>query len=311
MTAMRAVRQDELGGPEVLRLVKAERPEPAYGEILVKVHAAGLNPVDGKVRADGGLSGEAPPYGVGWDVSGTVAAVGPGVQRFRVGEGVYGMPRFPVSVGAYAEYVTGPTRHFSPKPAGLSHVEAAALPLAGLTAYQSLVDFAQIRAGQRVLIHAAAGGVGHLAVQLAKAKGAFVIGTASAAKHDYLKGIGADEVVDYTAVDFAAVVGEVDIVLDGVGGDYSRRSAPIVRDGGVLVMLPGPVDLPESEHARIRAGWNAVEPDPLGLAALTELVEAGKLKPTVSQTFGLEDAAKAHELLDSGRTIGKIVLTVA
>ncbi|WP_344472587.1 NADP-dependent oxidoreductase [Glycomyces algeriensis] len=308
---MRAIVQNALGGSEVLELAEVERPEPGAGEILVKVHAAGLNPVDWKVRTYGAITGDPTPFTVGWDVSGTVEAVGPGVRLYRVGDEVYGMPRFPEFAGAYAEYVTAPARHFAPKPAGLSHEEAAALPLAALTAYQSLVDIAGLQAGQKVLIHAAAGGVGHLAVQIAKAKGAYVIATASAAKHEYLRGLGADEVIDYTAGDFAEQVSGVDVVLDGVGGDYAARSAAVVRDGGHLVILPSPAEIPESELARINAGYNIVEPDLGGLKAITALVESGRLTPTVSETYALEDAAKAHESLEQGRTIGKIVLTIA
>lgn len=311
MTTMRTVTQDELGGPEVLQIKEVERPEPGIGEILVKVHAAGTNPADWKVRAHGGLAGEQPPFTLGWDVSGTVEAVGFGVRLFKVGDEVFGMPRFPQYAGGYAEYVAAPARQFAPKPVSLSHVEAAALPLAGLTAFQALVDTAGVEAGQKVLIHAAAGGVGHLAVQIAKAKGAHVIATASAAKHAYLKGIGADEVVDYTAVDFAETVSGVDIVIDAVGGDYAARSAPVVRDGGHLVILPGPAEVPAAEAARIKAGFMMVEIDRSGLQALAALVDAGKLTPTVAETYALDDVAKAHASLESGRTIGKIVLTVA
>jgi NADPH:quinone reductase-like Zn-dependent oxidoreductase len=309
MAMMRTVTQDELGGPEVLKVVEVERPEPGVGEILVRVHAAGTNPVDWKSRAFGGLQARKPPFTLGWDVSGTVEAVGFGVRLFAVGDEVYGMPRFPHFANGYSEYVTAPARHFAPKPAGLTHAEAAALPLAGLTAYQALVDIAGVQAGQRVLVHAAAGGVGHLAVQIAKAKGAYVIATASAAKHDYLRGIGADEVIDYTAVDFAAEVNDIDIVLDGVGDEYTARSAPVVRDGGHLITLPGPAEVPAAEEARIKSGFMIVEPDQTGLYALTALVEAGRLQPTVSATFPLEHVAKAHEALATGRTIGKIVLT--
>ncbi|MEV3935794.1 NADP-dependent oxidoreductase [Glycomyces sp. NPDC049804] len=308
---MRTVTQDELGGPEVLKVVEVERPEPGVGEILVRVRAAGTNPVDWKSRAFGGLQARKPPFTLGWDVSGTVEAVGFGVRLFAVGDEVYGMPRFPQFANGYSEYVTAPARHFAPKPAGLTHAEAAALPLAGLTAYQALVDIAGVEAGQRVLVHAAAGGVGHLAVQIAKAKGAYVIATASAAKHDYLRGLGTDEVVDYTAVDFAVEVNDIDIVLDGVGDEYTARSAPVVRNGGHLITLPGPAEVPAAEEARIKSGFMIVEPDQTGLRALTALVEAGRLRPTVSATFPLEHVAKAHEALATGRTIGKIVLTTA
>jgi len=307
---MRTVTQEALGGPEVLHVAEVERPEPGTGEILVKVHAAGTNPVDWKSRAHGGLQARKPPFTLGWDVSGTVEAVGFGVRLYAVGDEVYGMPRFPHFANAYAEYVTAPTRHFAPKPANLTHVEAAALPLAGLTAYQALVDIAGVEAGQQVLVHAGAGGVGHLAVQIAKAKGAYVIATASAAKREYLEGIGADRVIDYAATDFADVLKDLDIVLDCVGGDYTARSAPVVRDGGHLITLPGPAEVPTAEEARINSGFMLVEPDQIGLLAITELVESGRLTPTVSATFPLEEAGKAHEALATGRTVGKIVLTV-
>src|SRR5690606_14074799 len=178
------------GGTEVLRLVETERPEPYYGEVLVRVHAAGVNPVDPAARERGLYIGQ-PPFTLGWDVSGVVEAVGIGVTRFEVGDGRYGMPRFPHQAGTHAEYVTAPSRHFDHKPESLSHVEAAAMPLTGLTAWQALIEHAGLAAGQTVLVHAAAGGIGHLAVQIAKSVGARVIGTASAAKHEFVRGLGA------------------------------------------------------------------------------------------------------------------------
>ncbi|MDA1358169.1 NADP-dependent oxidoreductase [Glycomyces luteolus] len=312
MTTMRTVTQQHLGGPEVLELVEIDKPQPGPGEVLVKVHAAGINPVDWKTRANGGLQGRKPPFRLGWDVSGTVEAVGFGVRLYKVGDEVYGMPRFPQFADAYSEFVTAPARHFAPKPAGLSHVEAAALPLAALTAYQALVDIAKLEPGQKILVHAAAGGVGHLAVQIAKAKGAYVIATASAEKHEYLRGSGADEVIDYTAVDFAEAVSGIDVVLDAISSeDYQTRSAKVLRDGGALITLAGPVVLPEAEQERITAGFMLVEPDLAALQAISALVEEGKLAPTVSATFPLEEVAEAHRSGESGRTIGKIVLTVA
>jgi NADPH:quinone reductase-like Zn-dependent oxidoreductase len=309
MAKMRTVVQDELGGPKVLRISEVDRPEPASGEILVRVHAAGVNPVDWKTRATGGMIGRKPPFTVGWDVSGTVEAVGPGVRIYQAGDEVYGMPLFPRLANAYAEYLVAPARHFDFKPARLSHVEAAALPLAGLTAYQALVDTANLQPGQRVLVHAAAGGVGHLAVQIAKAKGAYVIGTASAAKHEYLASIGADEAVDYREVDFTTVVDTVDVVVDPIGGEYTARSASVLKDGGYLLsVIPG--DLSEDEQRRVRAGFILVEADWSGMKGLSALVEAGQLTPTVSETFTLAEAGKAHESLAAGRTTGKIVLTV-
>ncbi len=199
---MRSVRQSTVGGPEVLELVEVPRPAPGPTEVLVRVAAAGVNPVDWKVRARGGFLGE-PPFTVGWDVAGEVEEVGFGVTRFAPGDRVFGMPRFPREAAAYSEYVTSPSRQLARIPENVSDIEAAALPLAGLTAWQALVETADVQPGQRVLILAAAGGVGHLAVQIAKARGAYVLGTARAAKHAFLRELGVDEAIDYTQVDVA------------------------------------------------------------------------------------------------------------
>ncbi|WP_371498325.1 NADP-dependent oxidoreductase [Kitasatospora sp. NBC_00374] len=311
---MTVVTQDALGGPEVLRTEERERPVPGPTEVLVRVHAAGINPTDFKTRAFGGLLRAEPPFVLGHDVSGVVEAVGVGVTLFEPGDEVYGMLDYPNLLGGYGEYVTAPARRFVPKPAALSHAEAAALPLVALTAWQALTDRAGLQPGQRVLVHAAAGGVGHVAVQLAKALGGYVIGTASAGKHGFVKGLGADEVIDYTAVDFASAVSEVDVVLDTVGDDYSARSLPLVRDGGTLVSLAGwAVNevKPQAAERGVWAGFLLVEPDRAALLAVNELVAAGKLRVEVSTVLPLAEAAKAHELLESGRTVGKIVLSVA
>ncbi|MER5869609.1 NADP-dependent oxidoreductase [Streptomyces sp. NPDC002044] len=307
---MRAVVVSKWGGPEVLVETQAERPEPGMGEVLVRVHAAGVNPVDWKTRESGALIPWGPVPAVGWDVSGTVEAVGPGVTLYRAGDEVYGMPRFPQQAGAYAEYVTAPARHFARKPASLDHVQAAALPLAALTAWQALVDTAGVTAGQRVLVHAAAGGVGHLAVQIAKARGAYVIGTASAAKHGLLRELGADEVIDYRTTDFEDVVSDVDVVIDAVGGDNGRRSLKVLKAGGHLVTLPGPDGVPDGADG-VHAVWLLVEPDLGGLREIAALADRGLLKPLIEAVLPLEQAAKAHELGERGRTTGKIVLTVA
>ncbi|MEU2394805.1 NADP-dependent oxidoreductase [Streptomyces sp. NPDC007369] len=309
---MRAVVVSQWGGPEVLTEVETARPEPGLNEILVRVHAAGVNPVDWKTRASGALIGWGEVPMVGWDVSGTVEAVGPGVTLYRPGDEVYGMPHFPRQAGGYAEYVVAPARHFARKPASLDHVQAAALPLAALTAWQALVDGADVRPGDRVLVHAAAGGVGHLAVQIAKARGAYVIGTASAAKHGLLRGLGADEVVDYRSQDFTEVVADVDVVLDALGGEVARRSLEVLKPGGRLVSLPGPDDVPAGAAERgVHAAWTLVEPDRKGLEEIAALADRGLLKPLVETVLPLEQAAKAHEIGEQGRTTGKIVLTVA
>ncbi|MFF8092976.1 NADP-dependent oxidoreductase [Streptomyces sp. NPDC016675] len=306
---MRAVVVEQWGGPQELSEREIERPEPGLGEVLVRVRAAGVNPVDWKTRATGSLIEWGTPPAVGWDVSGTVEAVGPGVGVFRPGDEVFGMPLFPRQAGGYAEYVVAPARHLARKPAGLTHVEAAALPLAALTAWQALVDTADVRPGERVLVHAAAGGVGHLAVQIAKTRGAHVIGTASAAKHALVRELGADEVIDYRSVRFEDVVSDVDVVLDGLGGRTAERSLRVVREGGRLITLPGPDDVPAAPEG-VRAMWMLVEPDHHGLREIAALVERGSLKPVVETVLPLAQAAKAHEIGEQGRTTGKIVLTV-
>ncbi|MEU8778969.1 NADP-dependent oxidoreductase [Streptomyces sp. NPDC048606] len=307
---MRAMVVTEFGDSEKMVEREVDRPEPGLNEVLVRVCAAGVNPVDWKTRRSGGLIEWGAVPVVGWDVSGTVEAVGGGVTIFRPGDEVYGMPLFPRQAGGYAEYVVAPARHLAPKPAALSHVEAAALPLAALTAWQALVDTADVRPGERVLVHAAAGGVGHLAVQIAKARGAYVIGTASAGKHELLRSLGADEVVDYREVAFEDAVSAVDVVLDGLGGDTAERSLKVLRPGGRLVTLPGPDALP-AEPGDVRADWVLVEPDHLGLREIAALVEAGSLKPLIDTVLPLERAAEAHGIGELGRTTGKIVLTVA
>ncbi|MET7756505.1 NADP-dependent oxidoreductase [Streptomyces sp. NPDC005389] len=306
---MRAVVVEQWGGPENLVEREVERPEPGLGEVLVRVHAAGVNPVDWKTRAGGALIEWGAVPAVGWDVSGTVEAVGPGVGILRPGDEVFGMPLFPRQAGAYAEYVVAPARHLARKPASLTHVEAAALPLAALTAWQALVDAADVRPGERVLVHAAAGGVGHLAVQIAKARGAYVIGTASAGKHDLVRELGADEVVDYRETPFEDVVSDVDVVLDGIGGETAERSLKVLRDGGRLITLPGPDDVPAAQDG-VRASWVLVEPDHLGLREIAALVESGRLRPVVDVVVPLAEAAKAHTIGERGRTTGKIVLAV-
>ncbi|MFE8935916.1 MULTISPECIES: NADP-dependent oxidoreductase [unclassified Streptomyces] len=307
---MRAVVVERWGGPENLVERDVERPGPGLNEVLVRVHAAGVNPVDWKTRASGALIGWGSVPAVGWDVSGTVEAVGPGVGHLRPGDEVFGMPLFPRQAGAYAEYVVAPARHLAPKPASLTHVEAAALPLAGLTAWQALVDAADVRPGERVLVHAAAGGVGHLAVQIAKARGAYVIGTASAAKHALVRELGADEVVDYREVRFEDVLRDVDVVLDGIGGETAERSLKVLRPGGRLITLPGPDDVPAAPDG-VRAVWVLVEPDHLGLRELAALVERGELRPVADTVLPLAEAAEAHAIGEEGRTTGKIVLTVS
>ncbi|MEU8790418.1 NADP-dependent oxidoreductase [Streptomyces sp. NPDC048643] len=312
VNTMRAISQNVLGGPEVLEEVTVERPAPRPNEILVRVRAAGVNPTDWKHRANGGFLGE-PPFVLGWDVSGVVEATGIGVALFQPGDEVFGMLSYPFGHGSHAEYVTAPARAFTLKPSSIDHTQAAALPLVSLTAWQALTERADVRPGQRVLIHAAAGGVGHVAVQIAKARGAYVIGTASAGKHDFLRSIGVDEPIDYTSVDFADAVRDVDVVLDPIGGETGLRSLRVLRPGGVVVsIIPVGSDefYEEAERLGVRAIRMLVDADQAGMRAVAGLVEEGALRATVAETFPLGDAAKAHALGETGRTAGKLVLTV-
>ncbi|GAA1711349.1 NADP-dependent oxidoreductase [Fodinicola feengrottensis] len=311
-TMMRAVRCKAWGGPDVLELIETARPEPGLAEVLVRVHATSVNPTDWKSRmAGGGITGE-PPI-LGYDVSGVVEVAGPGVTLFQPGDEIFGMPRFPQQASTYAEYVTAPARHFTRKPASLDHLHAAALPLAGLTAWQALTETADVRPGQRVLIHAAAGGVGHLAVQIAKARGAYVIGTASEAKHAFLRGLGADELIDYRQQDFAEAVKEIDVVLDTIGGDYFDRSLKVLRPGGFLISLTELIEpdrIAAAASLGISAGFTLVEADYAGMKALAGLVDAGQLRVEIDSVFPLAEAAAAHRHGETGRTTGKIVLAV-
>ncbi|MDX8536290.1 NADP-dependent oxidoreductase [Mesorhizobium abyssinicae] len=308
---MRAVTQNTVGGPDVL--VIADRPDPApkAGEVLVRVSAAGINPVDGAVR--GGhypLLGE-PPFILGWDISGTIEALGPDVSGLKVGDQVFGMPHFPKQAAAYAELAVAPADEIAPKPDSIDHIHAAALPLAGLTAWQGLVRHGGLRKGQRVLVHAAAGGVGHLAVQIAKVLGAHVIATASPDKLDFVRSIGADEVIDYTSGDFTEKVRDVDLVLDAIGGDHADKSLKVVRDGGVLVSLLNVHDATRAKAAArgIRVERMSVVPDRDGLVELGKLVDAKKLAVHVAESFPLAQAGDAHAFL-AARPIGKVVLAV-
>ncbi|MCP2202678.1 NADPH:quinone reductase [Lentzea flava] len=302
---MRVITQKTVGDASVLEVAEVERPVPGAGEVLVKVGAAGVNPIDTYVRAGAfPLLGE-PPFTVGWDVAGTVEQVGEGVEKFEAGDEVYGLLAFPGTGGGYAEYAVVKESDLARRPSHLTVQEAGALPMVALTAWQALVGRAGVSAGQRVLIHAAAGGVGHVAVQIAKARGASVIGTASAAKHDFLRSLGADEVVDYRHQDFTEIE-PVDVVFDLIGGEYAERSAKVLKPGGVLVSAipsnPG-FDVDRAVDLGIRFElFGSLAPSGADLEALPQL------KVQLDHVVPLADAAKAHELVESKRTTGKVVL---
>jgi NADPH:quinone reductase-like Zn-dependent oxidoreductase len=301
---MSAITQYTFGDPDVLELARLDRPEPGPGEALVRVHAAGVNPSDWKIRSGLLPRFGAPPFVLGLDFAGT---------REDTGEEVYGVVYPPR--GAYAEFTVASLDRLARKPATTDWVQTAALPTAGLTAYQPLVGVAKIGPGDRVLIHAAAGGVGHLAVQIAKSRGAYVIGTARAAKHGFLRGLGADELIDYTTTDFTTAVRAVDVVLDPIGAEYAVRSLDVLTPDGILLDVRGTG--PDRDEVRakaaargIRYGEFRMAPTTEDLQAIAWLVDEGALRVSVEQVFPLEHAAKAHKLSETGRAAGKLVLTV-
>jgi len=306
---MKAVQIHSFGGPEVLRLEEIPRPEPKPDELLVRILAAGVNPVDWKIRE--GRMGRIPlPAILGSDFSGEIEALGPGVTEFRVGEPVFGVVAD--ESGSYAEYAVAPVSQVVEKPSALSHVEAAALPIASLTAWQALFDAANLRPGQKVLIHAAAGGVGSFAVQFARWKGAQVIGTASAQHIARVRELGAQEVINYREERFEEVVQDVDVVLDTVGGDTQERSWKVLRKGGILVSIVQPPS-PEAAAARgVRSTFlrsNHQRKDELN--EISQLVVSGQIKVFVGATLPLSEARQAQELSQDGHTEGKIVLRMA
>jgi NADPH:quinone reductase-like Zn-dependent oxidoreductase len=308
MANMRAAVIHEFGNSDVLRLESVSVPQPSEGQILVRVHATSINPVDWKSRAGRGVAGSQPfPIILGWDVSGVVESLGANVTDFKVGDEVYGMPLFPGLAKTYADYMVAPASELAKKPANISHSEAAALPLVALTAYQGL-EVINLTAGEKMLVHAAAGGVGHVAVQLAKARGAKVIGTASARNHDFLKSLGVDETIDYTETPFESVVKNVAAVFDCVGGEVLPRSFSVLRSGGRLVTIAGqpPEDLAK-KHG-VQAFRILVKPDRAGLEVIKSLVEKGQVKPVVTAESPLEDIAKAHDLVAEGHVRGKVVV---
>lgn len=303
------VRLERYGPPEVLALGRGPRPSCGPGEVLVRVVAAGVNRIDAKTRAGLGVAAlNELPMILGWDLAGTVVGVGEGVDDLRAGDRVYGMPRFPVEAGCYAGYAVAPADEIAAAPERVDLATAAAVPLCGLTALQALTEHARVGPGQTVLVHAGAGGVGHLAVQLAKILGARVVTTASAANAAFLADLGADEVIDYAREPFEQRPEGVDVVVDAVGGAVGRRSLDALRPGGRLVAL---TDDPDGDAARARgvhAERMRVRPDRAGLVRLAELVDADRLRVTVAARLPLARAGEAHELSEAGHVRGKVVL---
>ncbi len=312
MKTMKAVRIHTYGGPEVLVHEEVPRPQPQNGELLVRVKAAAVNPVDWKIR-EGYLKEMLPhslPLTMGWDVSGVVEETGPGVIRFKIGDEIFSRPDL-LRNGTYAEYVVIRETEVAFKPESVDHLHAAAIPLAGITAWKSLIEAAGIAPGQKVLIHGAAGGVGSYAVQLAKWRGAHVIATASIHNHDYLHGLGADEVVDYRSLRFEESVHDVDAVFDTIGGETQERSWRVLKKGGILVSIVAPPPEETAAAHGVRQAFVFIQPDAAVLAELAKLVDAGKLRTYVEKVLPLYEARQAQELSQEGHVRGKIVLKVA
>jgi NADPH:quinone reductase-like Zn-dependent oxidoreductase len=315
---MKTVRIHAFGGVDVLRYEEVERPEPQVGEVLVRVRAAGVNPIDCVSRDHPYrvTTGSAQfPYTLGWDISGEVVALGEGVTRYRVGDQVYGMPRFPHEARAYSQYVTAPVGDLAHKPRGLTHQEAASIPLVGLTAWQSLFDSIDLRAGQTVLITGGSGGVGHLAIQFAKWKGARVVTTTSTRNVGFVSDLGADMVIDYTRQTLRDVIMDVDTILDTVGGEALREAFQIVKRVSTIVSLPGHAGVqaigdelaPQHDVTFI---FKPVHPSGAQLAQIASLFDAGQAKTHLEAIFPLKNVAQAHVLVESGRVRGKVVLGV-
>lgn len=310
---MRAAQITEYGGPEVIKFnADAERPQPGEGQVLVEVYAASINPFDWKVR-EGYMKDSLPlnfPATLGGDVAGVVAELGDGVAGFTVGDEVFGQANAAGGQGSYAEYTLVKASSLTHKPAALSWEEAAALPLTGVSAVQALVDHMNVQAGQKILIHGGAGGIGSFAIQLAKHLGAYVATTAGADDTDYVKSLGADEVIDFRTQKFEDLLTGYDAVFDTIGKDTFTRSFAVLKPGGIIVsMVEKDGDALAKQHS-VAFVSQSTQVNPERLAKLVELVEAGALKISIDKTFPLEQAGAAQAYVQEGKHHGKVVLTV-
>ena len=309
---MKAIVVHNYGGPEVLKYEDTRRPEPKEDQILVRAIEAGVNPVDASIRSERGAKffGITLPFIPGYDIAGVVEKTGAKIAKFKPGDSVYAYLSLKDG-GGYAEYAVATEVEAAPKPKSIRFVEAAGVPVVALTAWQALIDTAKLSVGQTVLIHGGSGGVGSFAIQIAKARGAKVIATASTANQDLLKQLGADVAIDYTKQKFEDVAKDVDVVLDSVGKDTLARSYGVVKKGGFIVTLVSRLDQAELDKHGIRGASLSVNPDSSELAEIGKLIDANKIKVIVSQTFPLSEAMKAQEQVATGHTRGKIVLKVA
>ncbi len=308
---MKAARIHAYGAPSEIRIEEAPLPTLNDDDVLIRVVATSVNPVDWKIRK-GYLNAMIPyemPLIMGWDVSGIIEKTGPAVTKFKPGDTVYSRPDIARN-GAYAEYVAVRESEVAFKPATISHVEAASLPLVSITAWESLFTTAGLAKGQRVLIHAGAGGVGSIAIQLAKAKGAHVTATASAGKAALVRSLGADEVIDYHAQDFSTVARDMDVVFDTVGGEVQDKSWAVLKPGGMLVSITAEPSEDRAKAEGKRAGFVFIGPNAPILTDLAGMVDLGLVRPLIAAEFGLNDTAKAQEFSETGRATGKIVIYV-
>ena len=316
---MRAIILKQAGTPANLEHTELPLPKIKENQVLVKVRAISVNPVDVKARASEGvltwLFAEERPVILGWDISGEITETGSEVSAFKIGDEVFGMVNFVGQGKAYAEYVAVPADQLALKPATISHQEAAAATLAALTAWQALVNHGKVGSGQKVLIHAASGGVGHYAVQIAKYLDAFVIGTSSAVNRDFVLSLGADEHIDYSSALFEKAVADADFVLDTIAGDTLTRSIDMLKPGGRLITIPSPeFPVADKEKARNRSvslSAMMVQSSGTDMNLLADLLEKGILKSHIAQNFDFKDMDKAHQAVETGRTRGKIVLTLS
>ncbi len=309
MRNMKAIRIHQYGNGEALKLDEVAIPKPGKDEVQIRVKAAGVNPVDWKIRKgylNDFLHHEF-PLTLGWDVAGVVEEVGSDVSLFRPGDEVFGYTSLARN-GHYAELGLAKEDEIARKPEQLDFVQAASLPVAALTAWQALFDAADLREGQKVLIHAAAGGVGCMAVQLARWKGALVYGTASPPNADFLMELGVEKVIDYRSQRFESMVSDLDVVLDGVGGETQDRSWPLLRPGGILVAITNPISENLADKHRVRGVNVTVQPSRIQLEEISRLADEERLRPIVNTTFPLDQAFQAHELSQTQHVRGKIVL---
>jgi NADPH:quinone reductase-like Zn-dependent oxidoreductase len=309
---MKAIRIHQFGGPEVMQLDHISIPQPAEDEVLIRVYASSVNPVDWKIR-NGERKEKFPgqlPLTMGWDVSGVITEAGDNVKTLKIHDEVYSRPD-PTRNGAFADYIVVKADQVALKPKSISHLQAAAVPLAGLTAWQGLFTHGNLQPGQKVLIHAASGGVGTFAIQFAKWKGAYVIGTCSEKNVEFVRSLGADEVIDYKKEKFEDLLSNIDLVFDTLGGETQQLSLKVLKNGGRLITTVKPENAEEAKAKNIHIEGYTAQSYPDDLKQIAQLIDEGKIKPVITKVMNLEEAKEAEQLNENGHIRGKIVLKVA